>query len=203
MTFPFRRTLISALALALALVTVNLAATDAPSAYQVQPRDFLEITVYGEADLAARQRVDSEGRIRVPLLGNVKVVGLTVREIEELLQKEFRDQRYLRSPQVTAAVAEYGPREIIMLGEVGRPGPLNLPAGETTIDIVDLIARAGDFSGIANSTKVMVKRTMDDGSVKEFIIDVDDIITDRERGKRVNSFEVHAGDIVYVPERLF
>lgn len=171
--------------------------------YAVQALDFIQVTVYDEADLNVQQRIDSDGQIRVPLLGNVNVNGMTVREIEERLERLFRQERYLRNPHVTVAVTSFSPREVLLLGEIGRRGPLQLPQGQSSIDIVDLVARAGDFTGIANRDEVMVKRTFEDGTVREFIVDVEDIILNRERGVRVNSFEVQEGDIVYVPERLF
>lgn len=184
------------------LETLEAASVDA-GAYHVRPGDVISVRVYGENDLNVNQRIDFRGQIRLPLLENVDVAGLQVREIETRLETLFRERGFLRKPQVTASVVRYAPAEVLLFGEITRKGPLQLPAGKEWIDIVDLIARAGDFTGIANSDRVQIKRVHADGTVEIKIVDVESIIKDRDRGINVNSFKVLPGDVIYVPARLF
>ena len=91
-------------------------------AYRVGPSDVLEISVWGEPDLNKTIPVSSDGIINFPLLGNVNVAGMTVKEIEQkitgLLGKD-----YLVDPQVYVSIKEYNSQKVIVLGEVKKPGP--------------------------------------------------------------------------------
>lgn len=174
-----------------------------PSSYRIRVNDSVAISVFKEPELGVSQRIDGDGLIKLPLLGETSIVGMTTREAEAFLEQKFIDERYLREPAVTVSVVQYAPRQIIILGEVGRPGPLELPLEEDSLDIVELIARAGGFSGIAKQDSVRIKRERSNGTVREFVINVEDLISGRQDGERRGGFEVVPGDLVYVPERLF
>lgn len=174
-----------------------------PDSYTIRERDMITITVFGEPDLDVVQRIDGDGKVKIPLLGELVITGYTVRGAENYIESQFVEQRYLRDPTVTVSVTDYAPREIILLGEINRPGPMMLPLESDSIDIVDVIARAGDFTGIAKTNDVQIKRKISEGEIKEFRINVSEIITGRESGRKVRSFEVLPGDVIYVPERFF
>ena len=82
------------------------AAVRGPQDYQLGSEDLLEIGVFGQKDLQRQVRVNGEGQIAMPLVGPVKVTGLTPRELERRLEEMYGAQ-YLRNPQVSVFVKEY------------------------------------------------------------------------------------------------
>jgi polysaccharide export outer membrane protein len=171
--------------------------------YRLRTHDSISVQVFDEPDLAAQQTVDTRGQIKLPLLGIIDVRGLTLREVEQRIEDAYTQQRFLREPAVTVFITSHAPREVIVLGEVRRTGPLALPMLEDSIDIIELVARAGGFTGIAKQSAVSIKREQADGTVREFIIDVETLIEDRRDGKPMRTFQVRPGDVIFVPERLF
>lgn len=127
--------------------------------YVVGPRDVLKVNVYGQADLSRYYDVADDGTITFPLVGTVKCAGLTeaqiARNITTLLAKD-----YLVNPQVSVTVAEYRSQKILVLGEVGRPGPYPL-SGRTTL--LDIVTQAGAFAGSATKQVSVIRPTKTGG----------------------------------------
>ena len=170
--------------------------------YRLSLGDRIRVAVFQEDDLSAIPRINAQGTITLPLIGDIKVSGLTISEAQTKIEQAFKEGRFLRSPQVNITVEEYAPREVSILGQVRNPGKYALPV-ESTLTVVELVTRAGGFTDIAKGTEVRVTRIGPDGKEKNFTVDVDSVI--RGRGKsRVedNSMLLEAGDIVYVPERI-
>jgi polysaccharide export outer membrane protein len=88
----------------------------------VGPGDELEVTVYGAPDLSGRTRVNADGNISIPLVGYVRVAGLTNSEVEGTIESELRQNNILKDPQVSVYVKEYTGSGITVAGEVARPG---------------------------------------------------------------------------------
>ena len=101
--------------------------------YRIGPRDILQITVWGQADLSKDYPVDQDGFVPFPLVGRVKAGGLTTKEfatrLAQLLEKD-----YLVNPQVLVSVREYLSQKVHVLGEAERPGLFYL-TGPTTLQI--------------------------------------------------------------------
>ena len=170
--------------------------------YRLSLGDRIRVAVFQEDDLSAIPRVNARGMVTLPLIGDVRVSGLTVSEAQGRIEKALKDGRFMRAPQVNITVEEYAAREVSILGQVRNPGKYALPV-ESTLTVVELVTRAGGFTDIGKGTEVRVTRIGPDGQETNFTIDVDSVI--RGRGKsRVedNSMLLEAGDIVYVPERF-
>lgn len=179
------------------LVSLPLHGQGEPSSYRLIKRDLIEVSVFDEPDLKTEQRIDESGAVRLPLLGNFSLQQLGIREAEEQIEKAYIDQQFLRRPQVTIRVVEFAPREVSVLGSVGKPGKIVLPAEEESIDIVDVIARAGDFTRIAKRDAVTIRRKNAKGETEIIQINVADIILGK--GSRTG-FKILPGDVVFVPE---
>lgn len=171
--------------------------------YRILVRDQVELTVFDEPDLATVQRVDGKGQLRVPLLGNVKLSGLSIRDAEDMLERRFVDGEFLKSPMVTVKIVEYAPREVSVLGAVRSPGVIAFPLEVNTMDIVDLISKTGGLAGIARGDSVRVTRLSDSGEEMIFTVNVESLITGRGRRSESDRFMIFPGDVVYVPDRLF
>ena len=170
--------------------------------YQLSVRDQVEIQVFGEPELAITQRIDGAGQVRIPLLGNQRVAGMSVRETEDFIEGLYVENRILRNPIVTVRVAEYAPREVAVLGAVSRPGTQDFPIERNQMDIVEVVSRAGGFTGIARSNAVSVTRIDDNGRERTFTVDVESMITGSRRDGS-ERFNILPGDVIWVRERVF
>lgn len=171
--------------------------------YTIAITDSLQVSVFGEdPDLSRITRVDARGMINLPLIGEVKVFGLTIREAEQAIAAAYRDGRFLRNPQVTVTVEVYAVREISVQGQVKAPGRVVLPA-ESSMTVLEAITKCGGFTDSAKGTEVRVTRVDSEGKVKVFVVDIDSLIKGKERAKSEdNSLLLLPGDIIYVPERI-
>lgn len=183
-------------------VASDAIATD--PAYRFTPGDSIAITVHGQADLSTVQRIDDSGFVRFPLLEDVKLAGMSVREAEKHLEETYRKQELLRAPLVNLRVTAYATREASVLGAVGNPGPFRFPQEYTEIEIVDLVSRVGGLKPTAKGDAVQVTRPRSGGGDDIMIVDVESMIN-RRRGRDVpsKSFLIQPGDRIWVPERLF
>lgn len=121
--------------------------------YIVGAQDVLTITVFDQADLGGRFTVEADGTFTFPLIGRVKAGGLTLREVEILLQKEL-SKGFFKNPQVSAAVEQYRSQRVFIVGEVRNPGtyPLN---GDMTL--IEALARAGSATERAGAEVLIVR----------------------------------------------
>jgi polysaccharide export outer membrane protein len=170
--------------------------------YTIAITDSLRVSVFGEDDLSRVSRVDAKGMINLPLIGEVKVYGLTLRDAEQMIANAYRDGRFLRNPQVTINVEIYAIREISVQGQVKNPQRVALPA-ESTMSVLEAVTKCGGFTDTAKGTEVRVTRIGPDGKVKTFVVDVDSLIKGKNRAKSADdSLLLMPGDIIYVPEKL-
>ncbi|HEY1792843.1 MAG TPA: polysaccharide biosynthesis/export family protein [Opitutaceae bacterium] len=169
--------------------------------YNIRATDKLRITVFQEDDLSTVCRVDAKGTVNLPLVGEVRVRGLTLDEAQGVIEKAYKDGRFLRKPDVTVAVDEYAPREVSIQGQVKNPGRYPLPI-EATMSVIDLVTKAGGFTDTAQGTAVRVTRVLPDGTTKVISLDVESQIKGKNSGKGGEAFLLEPDDIVYVPERI-
>lgn len=155
---------------------------DAP--YTLGPGDKLRITVFGEETLTGEYGVTGAGDVSFPLIGNIKVEGRTVEDLQADLTAKL-GAGYLADPRVSAEIIDYRPYYI--LGEVARPGQYQYSVGLT---IEQAIAAAGGFTYRANDNRVFLKRAT---QTREAIVDL------RENP----AFLVRPGDTIRVGERFF
>ena len=88
----------------------------------IGPGDDLDVTVYGAPDLSGHMRVSASGNISLPLIGNVRIAGLTSSEAEGAIEAQLREKSVVNEPQVSVFVKEYGSSGISVAGEVVKPG---------------------------------------------------------------------------------
>jgi len=170
--------------------------------YRIATNDTLRVGVFQEPDLDMIARVDMKGTVNLPLLGPVRIVGLTIPEAQTTIEDAYRNGRYLRSPQVTITVEIYAPREVSIQGQIKSPGRYVLPI-EQTMTVLELVTKANGFTDTARGTAVSVTRIKADGTKEVFTVDVESMIKGRDRAKAADSSLILLpGDIVYVPERL-
>lgn len=176
----------------------------ADKSYQLQVLDQISVRVYDEPELAMTQRIDGDGNVKLPLLeGTITLAGMTLRAAERYIERLYVEQRILKDPRVMLQIAAYSPKEIQIFGEIGREGILTFPTEINSLDIVDVIARAGGFSPTADDKNVRVSRTLPDGRLTTFEINVRDLIRGKKDGERVQSVPIYPGDLIWVDDVVF
>jgi polysaccharide biosynthesis/export protein len=114
--------------------------------YEIGPGDVLHIVVLGQADLTGDFSVDPEGLATLPIIGKLKCGGYSAPEIERKLTALLADG-YLKRPQVSVSVKEYGSQKVFVTGEVQKPGPYPLKSDRSLLalmaDIGPLTTNAG------------------------------------------------------------
>lgn len=174
------------------------AAFAAGQSTKIEKEDVLLITVYDEPDLETKTRVNSLGEITFPLLGNIKVDGLSVTQLNSLLEEQLQKD-YLVNPHVNVFIDSYTPRQVFVMGAVEKPGAYELPREKKTT-LLEMISMAGGFtkSAAVNGTKIMRK---DKETGKDLIIKVKvSSITD---GNKNADVEVLRDDVIVVPDSFF
>jgi protein involved in polysaccharide export with SLBB domain len=156
--------------------------------------DVFEVRVLAEPELTGAFRVSADGTVDFPLAGRLNVLGMRSGDVQEVITKKLRDG-YIRDPQVSVMVKEWNSRKISVLGQVQRPGPV---AYFPRMTIVDAIAAAGGFTGLAAKNSVTLRREVKDGQIQRSSFPVADI----SEGRQPNVV-VLPGDVVVVDERLF
>jgi polysaccharide biosynthesis/export protein len=119
--------------------------------YRVGEADTLQITVWKEPDFSKTVNVRPDGMISLPLIGEVKVMGMTSGEIQDVVASKLK--AYLLNPLVTVEITEIKSRRVFITGEVVRPGLYPL-GGPTTV--LQLIAQAGGFTPFAKRKSIVV-----------------------------------------------
>jgi polysaccharide export outer membrane protein len=180
---PILVRLIGAFALALAAAGTARAQGESISNYRLGSGDVISIQVLGEEDLKREKiRLSDAATISYPILGEIKLFGKTVAELEGLIRDGLKG-RYLVNPQVTVTINEY--RNFFINGQVEKPGGYPFIPGLTVRKAVSL---AGGFKERASKEKIFVIRD-DDRSQTPMRVDQNAV--------------VKPGDIITVEESFF
>lgn len=176
-------------------VAVSLAGTD-PSQHIVKIGDLLDVKVFQEDNLSGRSRVAQDGTVTLPLLGQVKVAGMTLddatRQVHKLLGND-----YLVNPLVTITLVETVKPRFTILGQVQAPGMYEVPEGEE-LSLLQAISLAGGYTRLANPARITLRRRVGGGEIlKQFDGKA------LAKGRSAKPERIQAGDTIYVPERVF
>lgn len=158
--------------------------------------DVVEIKVYQEDELTTKARVDSEGKVAMPLLGAIKVGGRSVETAQNRI-RDLLERDYLRAPQVSMTLIEFSKKRFSVLGEVNQPGFFMIPEGES-MNVLQAIASAGGFTPYARSGDIVVKRKVN-GQEETIRVDAKAIA----KKKRAPNLEIQGGDAIYVNQSFF
>lgn len=159
------------------------------------PQDSIEVQVFQEPDLAApRVTVSQDGKVSLPLIGEVAVAGQTITEASRSIAARYK-QGYLVNPSVTVTMGEYAKRRFTILGAVNKPGAFYFPPGES-LSLLQAVGMAGGYSRIANAAKVQIKRG---NSAKPLSLNAKKMAKSGEAA----SYLILPGDVIEVGESFF
>lgn len=157
--------------------------------YRVGPGDVINITVYGHNDLTTRVMVNSNGKIAMPLIGQVKVSNLSIPGITKRISDMLADG-YIVNPQVNVFIEEFRSKKVVVLGRVRQPGLMELSGA---ITFLELISKAGGLTEDAGDTAT-IKRRSEKGT-KVLIIDMVSLI---EKGDLSQNVQIMDGDTINI-----
>jgi len=139
------------------------------SDYRIGPADLLEIDVYGVAELKRTVRVNSTGLVSLPLIGTIKVAGMTAQEAEAAIAARY-GEKYLQDPQISVFIKEFTTQRVTIEGAVAKPGIYPLTGQITLLRAMALAGGRGDLASLDN---VMIYRTGPDGKLESQVFDLD------------------------------
>jgi len=160
------------------------------SVYFIGVGDILEISVWDNPELKVTVPVRPDGRISLPLLGDVKAMGWTPEDLRATLATRFR--YYVTSPEVAVVITEIHSRVFFIAGEVREPGMFDL--GHRT-KLMQAIAMAGGWTAYARKDKVIVLRESG-GEDERFELSLKGIVSGRQLRDNIL---LQPGDTVIVP----
>lgn len=188
--------LILALAASASAQVVIRSEEDPPNAYAIGVGDVIEISVWKSPELSVSVPVRPDGRVSVPLLGDIQAAGLTPLALKEQLAADFK--KYVTAPEVSVVIKEINSRKVFVTGEVKTPGAFDL---QPRAKLMQILAMAGGLTPYSKG-KVIVLRdsreSKDKGGnpEKRFEIELKTIIS----GKRPqDNIILQPGDTLVFP----
>ena len=154
--------------------------------------DNVEIRVFREDDLTTRGQLSGDGSISMPLIGSVRIEGLTTDQAAAAITRKLADG-FLVKPEVSVSIEARIRKTVTVLGQAQRPGVFELPA-HRELTLVEAIGMAGGVTRIANAKKITLKHSS--GNVR--IINLSDIT----KGAGTD-IPLRDGDVISIPESLF
>src|SRR6266849_2432762 len=159
--------------------------------YVIGADDVLSINVWKEPDVSRSVTVRSDGKISLPLVGELQASGQTPRQLEQEITKRL--QSYISEPEVTVIVTDSKSQKVNILGMVSRPGAYLLTSSTT---VLDAIAMAGGFKDFAKQKSIYVLRQGSDGTQQRVPFNYKDVIKGKNPEQNIR---LQAGDTVVVP----
>jgi polysaccharide biosynthesis/export protein len=153
-----------------------------PPFYPLGSGDKLLVEVYGIEEIKKEVVVDPTGYVTLPLLDKLKVQGLTLNELQKLLEEKFGD--FIKEPQINVQLMEYGSRFVNIIGEVEHP--IRIPL-KRALRLLDAISEAGGFS--EKSGDIEVQRRDSDSVLQKLIISKDSLLSAGQGNENIYLFD--------------
>ncbi|HET7766961.1 MAG TPA: XrtA/PEP-CTERM system exopolysaccharide export protein [Burkholderiales bacterium] len=179
---------------------IPMASEPAPAEkeYRIGADDRVQVTVWRNPELSTAGPVRPDGKITVPLIGDVEAGGRTPAEVAEQIKKQL--SAYIRDPNVAVIITELRSHEFLsrvrVTGAVKAPKSIPYRQGMTVLDVVLEAGGVNDFAA-PNRTK-LYRKTKD--KVDVFEVELGDILN---KGQLQTNLPLRPGDVITVPERLF
>ena len=161
-----------------------------PAEYAIEPGDMLNVRVYNQEAMSTRARVRPDGKIFIPLVGDVTVAGRRPAELAREL--ESRMKSFIVAPSVTVTAEEVQPVRVSVIGEVTRPGALDLESGA---GVLRALAMSGGLTEFADEDSIFVLRMAPNRSLQRIRFTYGDLTRGGGQGP---AFTLRSGDVVVV-----
>jgi polysaccharide export outer membrane protein len=157
--------------------------------FRLGPEDVIEVSVYQDKELSTTVPIRPDGKISVPLVGEIPASGKTATELQKEITHKY--SQFIADPAVTIVVKEVNSPKVSVLGEVKNPGMFKIKDRAT---VLDAIAMAGGLTEYAKKDKVTVIRVDGSGELLYLKINLEDQI----KGRRSDPFYVQPYDKIYI-----
>ena len=171
------------------VATVAPLAAAQGDAYVIGGNDVLDVTVWKDPTLSGNILVRADGMISMPLVGDVKAAGLTPLHLASQISEQLK--KYVQDPVVSVVVVAIHSKVIYMIGEVSKPGPLDMTPDMT---MLEAISSAGGLTEFAKRKKIYILR---DQGGKRTRIPVQ--YKQALNGNRALDLPLYPGDTIVVP----
>lgn len=161
-----------------------------PNVYIIGEQDSLLITIWKEKDISGGVVVRPDGKITVPLVGEITVVGMTPVQLQNVLAEKLKP--FVTVPQVTVAVTDIRSRRVYLIGRAVREGTFTINSSTTVLQI---IAQVGGLKDFAKRKKIYILRQHGTEQVR-FPFNFDDVIRGRHTEQNIL---LEPGDTIVVP----
>lgn len=161
------------------------------SDYVIGPGDLLQITVWKNDTLSRVAPVRPDGKISVPLLQDIMAAGLTTMQLRDKIATALAE--FMPNPEVTVSVSDVRSMRVSILGEVAKPGVIEL-RGQTTI--LEAIAMAGGFKDFASPSKITIIRNDPNGKTQRIRFNYNRAVSN---GSEEENLVLKSGDVIVVP----
>jgi polysaccharide export outer membrane protein len=186
------RRLFGALLLVLGAALVSAQAQSGAPEYRLGAGDGIRITVFQNPDLTLETRISGDGTITYPLIGSVRLGGLTIPRAEQVIARALQTGRILKQPQVSILVTQIRSHQVSVLGEVAKPGSFPLETFDARV--TTLVAMAGGILPAGADTVIVTGER--DGKRFRKEIDFPALLLDKDSK---DDILVSGGDVIYVP----
>lgn len=169
----------------------NTSVNGASSPYRIGVDDVLTITVWHEPDISRNVPVRPDGKISLPLVGDVQAAGKTAMGLQAELKTSLA--KFVKDPELTVIVSDIRSRRINVIGQVNRPGAYALTQ---SMGVLDAIAQSGGLRDFAKTKDIYVLRETADGKRTRMKYDYNDVL----KGKKgAQDIMLQPRDTVVVP----
>ncbi|MEZ4390739.1 MAG: polysaccharide biosynthesis/export family protein [Polyangiales bacterium] len=158
--------------------------------YRIGPGDLIRVAVFGNNDLSSRVTVRPDGRLTLPLLGEISATGKTVNDVTREITEGYR--RFVQDARVAVIIEEVHSYRVFVLGRVTRPGEFE---ARTPLTITQAMALAGGTTRGANVDAIVVLRRGANGRDERYEVSMNDIV----EGHTQQNFTLRTGDTIMVP----
>jgi polysaccharide export outer membrane protein len=158
--------------------------------YIIGPGDILSIDVWKETTLSKQVTVRLDGKISLPLVNEIRAIGLTCTQLRNYLTKKYSD--YVEFPTVSVTLIESRSKKIYILGRVNRPGEYELLKNMT---IIQAISRAGGPTEWAKTSDIRLIRKIK-GTERTFTVDYGAIVSSKDLSQNIL---LEPDDTIFVP----
>jgi polysaccharide export outer membrane protein len=162
--------------------------------YRIGPADVLQVTVWRNENLSRTVPVRPDGKISLPLLNDVQAEGLTTIELRDQIARRLKE--YVTAPDVTVTVTEINSLKVSVLGQVQKPGVLEV---KRQLTVLEAIALAGGLTPFASANRMVVIRRQPDGNTIRIGVRYKDLINGDDR----QNISLQRDDTIVVPQSLF
>lgn len=171
--------------------TPDLPKRDQADPYLIGPGDLLAITVWKDPELSRTMPVRPDGRISLPLIGEVAASGLTAAGLQSAIIEKLVP--FMSHPEVNVIVQEIRSRHFNIVGKVNKAGVYDLLKPTT---VLDGLAQAGGFQDFARVTKIYVLRRAGDNSTRMLPFNYKQVVKGRALDQNL---QLEPGDTIVVP----